>query len=147
SIAVELARQGYVAIVIDMFYWGERRLMYAADPPGLHERSLALGRAEIDAFNRRSSQNEQLVARSLYTAGVTWPGIMLWDDLRTLDYLAQRPEVDAKRLGCVGLSVGGYRSYMLAALSPRVKAAVAVGWMTSYPKQVRRHVINTVGLT
>jgi hypothetical protein len=72
---------------------------------------------------------------------------MLWDDLRALEYLTQRPEVDAQRLGCVGLSVGGYRSFMLAALAPRIKAAVAVGWMTSFPKQVRRHVVNTVGLT
>jgi dienelactone hydrolase len=147
STTIELVRQGYVTIAIDMFYWGERRLMYAADPASLRDRSLELGQAEIDAFNRRSSQSEQLVTRTLTTAGLTFPGIALWDDLRTVDYLASRPEVDAKRLGCVGLSVGGYRSYMLAALSPRIKAAVAVGWMTSYPKQLRRHVINTVGFT
>lgn len=147
NIAADLVRLGYVTIVIDMFYWGERRLMYAADPPELHERSGALARDDIAAFDRRSSQNEQLVARSLMTAGITWPGILLWDDLRTLDYLAQRPEVDPKRLGCVGLSVGGYRSFMLGALAPQIKAAVDVCWMTSYPRQVRRHVINTVGLT
>ena len=35
----------------------------------------------------------------------------------------QRPEVDAQRLGCAGLSVGGYRSFMLAALAPPVVAA------------------------
>jgi dienelactone hydrolase len=147
SIAEELARQGYVVIAIDMFYWGERRLMYAADPKPLHERSRDLGQADIDAFHRRCSQNEQLVARSLLTAGTSWPGVMLWDDLRTLEYLASRPEVDPKRLGCVGLSVGGYRSFVLAALAPQIKVAVGVGWMTSFPKQVARHVINTVGLT
>ena len=102
---------------------------------------------EIAAFNRRSSQNEQLVARSLMTAGITWPGVMLWDDLRTLDYLASRPEVDRQRLGCVGLSVGGYRSFLLAALDQRIKAAVDVGWMTSFASNLRRHVLNTVGLT
>jgi dienelactone hydrolase len=102
---------------------------------------------DIAAFNRRSSQNEQLVARSLMTAGITWPGVMLWDDLRTLDYLASRSEVDPTRLGCVGLSVGGYRSFLLAALDKRIKAAVDVGWMTSFASNIRRHVINTVGLT
>ena len=147
SILAELARQGYVAIVIDMFYWGERRLQYAGDPEGLRERSLDLSQGDIDAFNRRSSQAEQLVARSLFTAGISWPGVLLWDDLRTLDYLARRTEVDPRRLGCVGLSVGGYRSFMLAALAPGIKAAVDVCWMTSYAKQVRRHVINTIGLT
>ena len=102
---------------------------------------------EIAAFNRRSQQSEQLVARSLFTAGITWPGVMLWDDLRTVDYLASRPEVDPRRLGCVGLSVGGYRSFVLAALDPRIKVAVAVGWMSSFASHIKRHVINSIGLT
>lgn len=147
STAVEMVKQGYVVIAIDMFYWGERRLQYAADPAALRDRTRELTKADIDAFNRRSSQSEQLIARSLFTAGVSFPGVLVWDDLRTLDYLAHRPEVDAARLACVGLSVGGYRSYLLAALEPRIKAAVDVGWMTSFGKQVRRHVVNTVGLT
>jgi dienelactone hydrolase len=146
SIATELARRGYVVITIDMFYWGERRMLLQEDPPSYREPQ-RMNAEEIAAFNRRSSQNEQLVARSLLTAGITWPGVMLWDDLRTLDYLASRPEVNRQRLGCVGLSVGGYRSFLLAALDKRVKAAVDVGWMTSFASNIRRHVINTVGLT
>ena len=35
SIASDLARQGYVVIVIDMFYWGERRLLLDDDCTGL----------------------------------------------------------------------------------------------------------------
>ncbi len=146
SIANELVRRGYVVITIDMFYWGERRMLLAEDPPSYREPQ-RMTADEIAAFNRRSSQNEQLVARSLMTAGITWPGVMLWDDLRTLDYLASRPEVDRQRLGCVGLSVGGYRSFLLAALDQRIKAAVDVGWMTSFASNIRRHVLNTVGLT
>ncbi len=146
SIANELVRRGYVVITIDMFYWGERRMLLENDPPSYRERE-RLTPEEVGAFNRRSSQNEPLVARSLMTAGITWPGVVLWDDLRTLDYLANRPEVDRRRLGCVGLSVGGYRSFLLAALDPRIKAAVDVGWMTSYASNIRRHVMNTVGFT
>ena len=146
SIANEAVRRGYVVVTIDMFYWGERRMLLDEDPPSYRDRQ-KLTAEEIAAFNRRSSQNEQLVARSLMTAGITWPGVMLWDDLRTLDYLASRPEVDRQRLGCVGLSVGGYRSFLLAALDPRIKAAVDVGWMTSFGTNIRRHVLNTVGLT
>ena len=146
SIANELVRRGYVVITIDMFYWGERRMLLDDDPASYREPQ-RMTAEEITAFNRRSSQNEQLVARSLLTAGITWPGVILWDDLRTLDYLAGRPEVDPKRLGCVGLSVGGYRSFLLAALDQRIKAAVDVGWMTSFASNIRRHVLNTVGLT
>jgi dienelactone hydrolase len=141
-----LVRRGYVVITIDMFYWGERRMLLDEDPASYREPQ-RMTADEIAAFNRRSSLNEQLVARSLMTAGITWPGVMLWDDLRTLDYLAGRPEVDRQRLGCVGLSVGGYRSFMVAALDPRIKAAVDVGWMTSFASNIRRHVVNTVGLT
>ena len=147
SIAAELARQGYAVIVIDMFYWGERRMIMDDDTAAYRERPMSMSTEEINAFNRRSSAGEPLVARTLLAAGITWPGIVLWDDIRTLDYLASRPEVDPKRLGCVGLSVGGYRSFLLAALDERIKAAVDVGWMTSFRYQLKQQVIHTIGFT
>jgi dienelactone hydrolase len=147
SIASELARRGYVVMVIDMFYWGERRMLLEDDPPPYRDRPPTMTDDEIRAFNQRASQNESLVGRSLFTAGITWAGVVLWDDMRALDYLAARPDVDRNRLGCVGLSVGGYRSFLLAALDDRIKAAVDVGWMTSFASQIKAHVVNTVGLS
>ena len=147
SIAAELARLGNVVIAIDMLYWGDRRMILDDDPAPYRERPATITEGEIQDFNRRSSQNESLVGRSLFAAGITWPGVVLWDDIRTVDYLASRPEVDAARLGCVGLSVGGYRSFLLAALDERIKAAVDVGWMTSFASQLKEHVVNTVGLS
>jgi len=146
SLGTELVRRGYVVITIDMFYWGERRMLLDEDPPS-YRNPRQMTKDDIAAFNRRSQQAEQLVARSLFAAGITWPGVMLWDDLRTLDYLATRPEVDRRRLGCVGLSVGGYRSFLLAALDPRIKAAIDVGWMSSFGRHIKRHVVNSIGLT
>jgi dienelactone hydrolase len=146
SIAVELARRGFVVITIDMFYWGERRMILDDDPASYQEPA-KMTREEISTFNRRSQQREQLVARTLFAAGITWPGVILWDDLRTVDYFRTRPEVDAKRIGCVGLSVGGYRSFVLAALDERIQAAVNVGWMTSLASQIKRHAVNSIGLT
>ena len=121
--------------------------MLLDDDPAAYQTPDRMTNDEIAAFNRRAQQSEQLVARSLLTAGITWPGVMLWDDIRTLDYLAGRPEVDARRLACVGLSVGGYRSFLLAALDQRIKVAVDVGWMSSLATHVRRHVINSIGLS
>jgi len=141
-----LVRQGYVVIAIDMFYWGERRYQLPDDPAAWRDRSAQMTEQQVNDFNRRGSLNEQLIARSLLTAGATWPGVMLWDDIRTLDYLATRPEVDPKRLGCVGLSVGGYRSFMLSALDPRIKVGVDVCWMTTFGAQVEKHVLHTMGL-
>lgn len=146
-IAVELVRQGYVVIVIDMFYWGERRLILDDDPPAWKERPKTITTDEVRAFNRRSSENEQLVGRTIYAAGFTWAGVMFWDDIRTVDYLITRPEVDKNRIGCVGLSMGGLRSMHLAALDERIKAAVVVGWMASFPAQLKSHIRNTIGHT
>jgi dienelactone hydrolase len=147
SIAAVLARQGYVVLVIDMFYWGERRMLLDDDPADWRERPADISQERISAFNQRASQNEQLVGRTIFSAGFTWAGLMFWDDIRSVDYLLTRPEVDPRRIGCVGLSVGGVRSAHLAALDPRVKAAVVVGWMTSFPAQLQRHVRNTIGHT
>jgi dienelactone hydrolase len=147
SIASELARAGYVVVVIDMFYWGERRMLLADDAPDWRERPRSITKQRIEAFDRRSSEGEQLVGRTVFSAGFTWAGVMFWDDVRTVDYLLTRPEVDPRRIGCVGLSLGGVRSAHLAALDDRIKAAVVVGWMTSFPAQLKRRVTNTIGHT
>lgn len=147
AIANELVKQGYVVLVIDMFYWGERRMLLEDDPADWRERPRDLSSERINAFNQRASQGEQLVGRTIFSAGFTWAGVIFWDDIRSVDYLVMRPEVDAKRIGCVGLSVGGLRSCHLAALDERIKAAVVVGWMTSFPAQLQRHIRNTIGHT
>jgi dienelactone hydrolase len=147
SIANELVHQGCAVITIDMFYWGERRYLLPDDPLVWSERPPNITAQQIAEFNTRSARNEELIARSLLTAGVTWPGVMLWDDLRTLDYLASRPEVDRNRLGCIGLSIGGYRSFILAALDSRVRVAIDVGWMTAFASQIKQHIAHTMGLT
>jgi cephalosporin-C deacetylase-like acetyl esterase len=60
-------------------------------------------------------------------------GIVNHDDRRAVDVLAALPEVDASRIGCLGLSGGGYRSTYLTGMDPRVRASVISGWMTSLP--------------
>ena len=147
SLASELVGQGYVVLVTDMFYWGERRMLLDDDPADWRERPSDIKAERISAFNQRAGQSEQLVGRTIYSAGFTWAGVIFWDDIRSVDYLLTRPEVDKQRLGCVGLSVGGLRSCHLAALDDRIKAAVVVGWMASFPSQLQRHVRNTIGHT
>ncbi len=147
SVASELARRGYVVVVIDMFYWGERRLLLAGDGADWRDRPRTITRERVAEFDRRASAAEQLVGRTIMAAGFTWAGVIFWDDIRTVDYLVSRPEVDPRRIGCVGLSVGSLRSGHLAALDDRIKAAVAACWMTSFPTQLERHVKNTIGHT
>jgi dienelactone hydrolase len=147
SVACELARQGYVVLVIDMFYWGQRRMLLDNDPVDWRHPDRGITRERVAAFNQRAGQNEALVGRTIFAAGFTWAGVMFWDDIRAVDYLVTRAEVDKNRIGCVGLSVGGLRSCHLAALDDRIKAAVVVGWMCSFPRQLQSHVRNTIGHT
>ena len=132
----ELAKRGYVVIAIDMIYWGERRMLLPKDPPAWHDRD-AMTAAQVAELNRRSSASTALFATGLFEAGITWSGVMFMDDIRTVDYLVTRPEVDPDRIGCCGLSVGGFRSAHLAGLDPRIKAAVVVGWMSTYGSMLR----------
>lgn len=49
---------------------------------------------------------------------------MLYDALVATDILAAMPEVDAKRIGCVGHSLGAKEVLYLAAFDQRIKATV-----------------------
>ena len=51
----------------------------------------------------------------------------LRDALWALELLASQDEVDADRLGCVGLSLGGRMTMMTTAVQPRIKVAVVSG--------------------
>ncbi|MCS1410140.1 MAG: hypothetical protein M2R45_03329 [Verrucomicrobia subdivision 3 bacterium] len=145
SLATGLVRQGYLVIVIDLMYWGERRMVLDDDPDDWRTRPANIEVDRVSAFNVRSSQYEPLVSRTLMAAGVTWPGLIFWDDIRTVDYLLTRSEVDRNRIGAIGFSLGGIRACYLGALDQRVKAAVVAGWMSSIPYQLRSDIKFSIG--
>jgi hypothetical protein len=61
-----------------------------------------------------------------YSRGYNPGGVELWNDMRALDVLTSRPEVDPERIGVTGISGGGSQTWYLAAADPRIKAAAAV---------------------
>ena len=87
---------------------------------------------EIQRYNQFARAHEHLVAKSLFCAGMTWPGVFVNDDQRALDYLCSRPDVDSTRVGCAGLSSGGLRTVMLTGADERIRCACAVGQMTTW---------------
>lgn len=148
-----LARRGFVVLVIDGFYFGRRRVRVedmdpATAPPAFRDRLKALRLltpgtpAWSAAVNGLCSEMENLVAKTIFSAGATWPGIHVWDDRRAVEYLSSRPDVDPARIGCLGLSIGGLRTAHLIAADPRVKAACVTGWMTVFGQQLRNHLRN-----
>lgn len=133
--ANELARRGYVVLVHDAFAFGSRRVRAAdlAEPArGNLQEQDPEAEQEIEAYNRFAAGHEHLMAKSLFCAGTSWPGVFLAEDQRALDYLCSRADVDAGRVGCGGLSGGGLRTVYLAGLDDRVRAACCAGMMTTW---------------
>lgn len=145
SYATELARRGYVVIVIDAFYFGERRIDFNMVDPAILQRIKQRAGGSSDSmasYHEQCAAFEEVVARHIFAAGGTWLGVMNHDDRASVSYLISRPEVDQNRIGCVGLSMGGHRNNYLFATDPRIKAAVTVGWMCNWNDLLPNHVIS-----
>jgi dienelactone hydrolase len=72
-------------------------------------------------------------------AGRTLMGERLWDLMRCVDCLLALPEVDAGRLGCAGLSLGGEMAMWLGAMDERLRATVSSGFLTRMDQMERNH--------
>lgn len=129
-----LARRGYAVLAHDGFLFGSRR----QDRDGLQTVArfgrppLPRSSASIDAYNAWAYQYEDVLARSIFCAGLTLPGLSFVEDRIALDVLAARRDVDPQRIACGGLSGGGRRSVLLAALDDRIAASVTVGFMSTW---------------
>ena len=110
-----LAKHGYVVFSADAPMWGER------------------GRKEGVDRNKYD-----LIAGNMMMLGRDLSAFMTYDDMASTDFLASLPMVDAKRIGCVGCSMGAYRSWMLSALSDRIKAGASICWMITTDAQLTR---------
>ncbi|MCC7339127.1 MAG: hypothetical protein IT422_28880 [Pirellulaceae bacterium] len=138
--ANELASRGYVVLVHDAFAFGSRRVEYQ----DMSEIPWGPGRTDgqpdndpesrehIEAYNKWASGHEHVLSKSLFCGGTTWPGVFLAEDQAALSVLSDRPDVDASRIGCAGLSGGGLRTVMLGGMDERVQCAVCVGFMTTW---------------
>src|SRR4028119_1838164 len=70
-----------------------------------------------------------------YATGVTPLTAMTFHNLRALDYLLSRDDVDGKSVGLTGASGGGQQAMYLMAVDDRVKAAVPAV-LVSYFKRI-----------
>jgi hypothetical protein len=72
----------------------------------------------------------------LWKGQVLW-GMMLFDEFQAVTYLSQRPEVDARRIGAFGLSMGSTKAWWLAALDPRIRLCVDLCCLTDYEELIK----------
>src|SRR6266446_5087248 len=100
SIATHLAQNKIAALFMQMAYYGPRR------PPGSNLRLLSVN------FNHSMGAVRQTVL----------------DIRQTAAWLESRPEIDAKRLGVLGTSLGSFMGTLAAEMEPKVKrVAVLLG--------------------
>jgi dienelactone hydrolase len=133
--ANELAKLGYAVLVHDTFPFASRRVLVADLPPQVQYGGVDPEPDDLEGFrkyNEFAGEHENIMAKSLFCAGTTWPGVYLVEDQKALDVLCARPDVDARRVGCGGLSGGGMRTAYLAGLDDRIRCAVCVGFMTTW---------------
>lgn len=123
-----LAAAGYVVLGIDAPCFGERN---GGGPDGPQQ---------------KGSNGEMTAAKFNLWAGRTLWGMIVRDDLTALDYLCTRPEVDARRVGVTGISMGATRSWWIMAMDDRPRAAVCVGCMTRYEELIRAGLLKAHGI-
>ncbi len=107
--ALELAKRGYVTLAPDALCFEERQ------HPAL-----------------RGTDYERFEATRRLTEGSCLQAKMLWDLQRALDYLLTRREVDRRRIGCLGHSLGGQETLFLSAVDRRIAVGVSNCGFSSY---------------
>jgi len=111
---VMLVEAGFIVLAIDAYTFGERQMQGPA------------GEDESGADTELS-----LFKHFLWQGKTLW-GMMLHDDLLALAYLRSRPEVDERRIGTTGMSLGGSRATWVSALDESIQAVIPIAQLTRY---------------
>jgi dienelactone hydrolase len=111
--ALQVVRQGQAAIAVENMAFGCRRDQKTKDK--------GLGTSAC-----------QPTAGAALLLGETMVGWRVYDVMRTIDWIGTRPELDSKRVGCMGLSGGGTVTLFSAALDTRIKAAFVSGYLNTF---------------
>jgi hypothetical protein len=106
----ELAKKGYICFVIDALNWGDR--------------------------GGGGYEGQQAISGNLLHLGASFAGLIAYEDIRSAEFLSKQPKVDTSRILSIGLSMGSFRSFQIAALSNHITAAICICWMTSVKEQM-----------
>jgi dienelactone hydrolase len=115
-ISILLAKNGFVVLCYDPIGQGERMQLLGAD-----------GRPAI----KGNTTEHTMCGVGALLVGWSCASYRIWDGIRSIDYLAARPEVDPKRLGCTGNSGGGTMTSYLMALDDRIAVAAPSCYVTT----------------
>ncbi|HEX2032574.1 MAG TPA: acetylxylan esterase [Chloroflexota bacterium] len=112
-----LASKGYFVLIYDPLGQGERQL-YWDDT------------AQASRLGSNTTQHSYAGNQCLLL-GLNLAQYMVWDSLRSIDYLLSRPEVDPQRIAIAGNSGGGTNVAYTAPLDERIRVAVPCCYITT----------------
>jgi hypothetical protein len=131
----------------DMYDLGKEQLLrgveaQSAYAPDCVQRGLVTLAIDSWCFGGRKHHEvgrlgEENTFRLMLWRGQVLFGMMIFDEFRALDYLASRSEVDGRRLGVLGMSMGATKAWWLAALDPRLKVCIDVCCLTDFDELIR----------
>lgn len=101
SRCIAAAKLGYFVLAVDAFGAGER----------------GLGK-------NLGEYHGEMVAATLFPVGLPLSGLQVYENMRAVDYLSSRPEVDPGRIGITGASGGGNQTMYAGAFDERFKCVV-----------------------
>jgi dienelactone hydrolase len=110
---VDFARRGIIGVAIDARYHGER----SGGAKG--------AAAYVAAITKAWQAPKESMEHPFYYD-------TCWDLWRLVDYLEARPEIDAKRIGMMGISMGGIETWMAASVDDRVAVAAPLIGVQSF---------------
>lgn len=108
-------------------------VVFCFDPIGQGERRQLIGELPHPIDKPISEHNKLGVAPILL--GRSLAAMMVWDGIRSIDYLCSRNDVDSNRIGCTGISGGGNLTSYLMAFDERIVAAAPGCFMTTHRRK------------
>ena len=109
SRCIGLAKLGFFVLMVDAFGAGERGI---GKPLGEY--------------------HGEMVAATLWPTGLALAGLQVYDNMRAIDYLQSRSEVDSKKIGVTGASGGGNQTMYVGAIDERLGCVVPVCSVGTY---------------
>ena len=95
----------------------------------------AFGAGERGIGKHLGEYHGEMTAATLFPVGLPLSGLQVYENMRAVDYLRTRPEVDPDRIGITGASGGGNQSMYAGAFDERIRCVVptcSVGTYQAY---------------
>lgn len=121
------------------YEWGKNELInhrpgFQSPPYAEALTALGFNALCIDMWNfgERSGRSESSIFKEMLWKGQVLWGMMVYDSIRSVDYLCSRPDVDSEKIGALGLSMGSTMAWWNAALDERIGLCIDICCLTDF---------------